>query len=402
MTPYQRIIEPHYHDGFSHPRINSVNNLDKLKSARWIAMKTLSPNPIESEVSMLFTAFGQFMTHDITLGVDNGANCSCKMTDEECFNIPIPKDDDEYKGNDCITFKRNAASLQHFDCFLGPREQLNKITHFFDCSQIYGNSDQENKELRLGYDGLLKSSMIPGSPYESLPLADAKAGCPMGKRSGCFKAGDSRLDENTYLTGMHTIFLRTHNGIARKLAHINQHWSDETLFQQAKAILNAQYHHIIYNEWAPILLGDRLMKKFDLFSLKHGYSFNYNPKMYPALINSFAAATFRLHILVHDEVTKATRNMERYEPKKMEAAILNATDAYEHMDDICRGSLVEVTYKHHSQMAKSLHDHLFKDAFGKIMSYVRLLQKDQNKNLFFLNFRQKYKDIVELVKHTAW
>jgi peroxidase len=106
------------------------------------------------------------------------------------------------------------------------------------------------------------------------------------------------------------------------------------------------------------------MKKFNLYSLKDGYSFKYDPKTNPALMNSFTAASFRMHILVHDEVSKATRYLEPYERKKIEAAILNATDAYEHMDHICMGLMVEVTYKHHHQVAKSLHDNLFKDAFG--------------------------------------
>ena len=365
MTPFQRVLAPQYQDGFSYPRIKSVASSKELPSARLVAIKTLNPEPIESELSMLFTTYGQFITHDFTLGVDNGANCSCKVNSEECFNIPIPKGDTVYKGTECIPFKRNAASLQRFDCFLGPREQINKITHFLDSSQIYGNTNEDSKLLRQGYGGLLKVSIIPGSPFESLPLVDSRAGCPVGKRFGCFRAGDDRLDENTYLTGLHTVFLRRHNTIARKLSDLNPHWDDETLFNEAKAILNAEYQHISYNEWLPLLLGDRLMKKFNLYSSKQGYAQVYDPKVYPAIINSFATAAFRLHILVHNEVTKANRNMEPFEPKHMEAAILNSTDSYQHMDDICRGVLSEVTYKHHYQVAESLHDNLFKDAFGK-------------------------------------
>ena len=47
----------------------------------------------------------------------------------------------------------------------------------------------------------------------------------------CFLAGDPRVNEQTVLAMIHTLFVREHNRIASELGKINPQWNDETIFQ---------------------------------------------------------------------------------------------------------------------------------------------------------------------------
>lgn len=84
-------------------------------------------------------------------------------------------------------------------------------------------------------------------------------------------SGEIRVNEQLVLTCMHTMLARNHNHLARQLGHINPHWDDETLFQEARRINIAIIQHITYNEFLPILLGKEVMEKFGLVLQKDGY-----------------------------------------------------------------------------------------------------------------------------------
>merc|ERR1719428_138936 len=81
---------------------------------------------------------------------------------------------------------------------------------------------------------------------------DSENTCEVGS---CFKAGDGRVNENPQLSVIHTVFMREHNRVAEKLQQLNQGWSDEKIFQEAKKFVTAEYQHIVYNEWLPSIIG---------------------------------------------------------------------------------------------------------------------------------------------------
>ena len=113
------------------------------------------------------------------------------------------------------------------------------------------------------------------------------------------ETGDLRVNEQPTLGVMHIIWVREHNRIAKELNKMNSHWNDERIYQEARRIVNAQWQHIIYNEFLPILLGNRFLKQFNLLPLTRGFSSHYRTDFNPSVTNNFASASFRVgHTLV--------------------------------------------------------------------------------------------------------
>lgn len=121
-----------------------------------------------------------------------------------------------------------------------------------------------------------------------LPISsNPNANCQLsGSSNFCFEAGDSRVNLHPGLTSYHTIFVREHNRIAKKLKKLNNHWDDETLFQEARRIVIAEIQHITYHEWMPIVLGKKYV---DIIKKCNNSLETYDP----SVSNAFASASIR-------------------------------------------------------------------------------------------------------------
>ena len=159
----------------------------------------------------------------------------------------------------CIQFTRSSPSYQKLDCSnQARREQLNMATAYLDLSHLYGTSQAENILLRTLTNGQMKTSpgVLPNRPY--LPKSTSlQCSLDTNQTMKCFDGGSSdiRLNSNTPLTSMHTLFLRQHNRIATNLALVNPQWSDQRLFDETRRILIAMYQHMVYNEWIAATSG---------------------------------------------------------------------------------------------------------------------------------------------------
>lgn len=301
---------------------------DELPSARLVSISVVPDIDNPHETGTLWVMqYGQFVDHDLTstpvfrmsadgTGIvccadDGKALSSQLLVHPECLPIDIPDDDPFFSpyGQRCMSFVRSMPAPR-LDCSFGHGEQMNQLTHFLDHSNVYGSDDEEAHELRAFKGGLLK--VTPRSKHGELDLLppddDPEEECvePVvldgvdpSAESKCFKAGDSRANEQPSLAVTHTIFMREHNRLAKELSYLNPYWDDERLYQEARRILIGQMQHITYNEWLPIVVGRQKMAEMGLLPLSDGFSSDYSELVNPTILNEFATAAFRFgHTLV--------------------------------------------------------------------------------------------------------
>ena len=122
-----------------------------------------------------------------------------------------------------------------------PPTYVNKVTHWWDGSQIYGSTNEEAQNIRSHRDGMLKVCLTP----DDMISADPDTGKQVIKEPG-FWIG---------LGIMGTLFGLEHNKICERLRDECPAWSDHELFQTARLINAALMAKIHTLEWTPAILG---------------------------------------------------------------------------------------------------------------------------------------------------
>lgn len=216
-----------------------------------------------------------------------------------CFEIAVPEQDLFLRGENqrCINFVRSSPSISP-KCRFGVREQLNQVSSYFDGSQIYGSSNSEEVRLRSFQNGQLKIEQVNNEDY--LPYNQNSTTCRIPKELNrkCFLSGDIRANEVPDLTVLHIVWHREHNRVAEMLSRFNPGWPDEIVYQETKRVIVAQFQHIIYNEFLPLVLGTKTMEHFGLTVAESYNASSYNPVVDATILNEFATAAYRLHSLV--------------------------------------------------------------------------------------------------------
>ena len=167
---------------------------------------------------------------------------------------------------------------------------MNQVSHFLDGSTIYGSTLTKSSEIRAFQGGLLRVSTRNNKDY--LPIASDKPSS-LCKSKNCYLSGDERANAEPQLTVMHTIWMREHNRVARKLSEINPEWSDKTVYQEARRIVIAEIQHITYKEWLPLLIGKRYAKIVGLEVSKNYSMSPYTSYSDPSVNNEVVTAAFR-------------------------------------------------------------------------------------------------------------
>ena len=183
------------------------------------------------------------------------------------------------------------------------------------------------------------------------------------------------------LTVMHTIWMREHNRIAKRLGNINPHWNDETLYQTARSIVIAELQAITYEEYLHEVLGRDLYK--ELIGPYQGY----NNTSDPTISSVFATAAFRFgHTQIRPELDRLQKNGKPIEKGALPLykAFFNPEEFFEGegTDPIIRGFLSVPTRMVDEFMNSVITNELFKSPTSLARDLVSLnLQRGRDHGL---------------------
>ncbi|XP_071078861.1 salivary peroxidase/catechol oxidase-like isoform X2 [Haliotis cracherodii] len=392
FIPMRRFLLPQYDDDISSPRTTGSDGTP-LVSPRLVSTTLHTPDvdaTSQSDVTHMVMQWGQFLDHDITntpieRGTDGAAITCCEddvkretlsaalnLTDRhQCFNIAVPPGDRRFNRK-CLNFVRS-VQVANTNCDIIPAEQMNQLTAYIDASQVYGSTEEEQHELRADTGGLLRTS---SDNPELLPRNSATDCVTSAQPNFCFRAGDERVDEHMSLASMHTIWLREHNRVARKLARINPHWDDERLFQETRRILGAMIQHISYADFLPLVLSPKFLTKFGLRPSTGPVNI-YNASIDASIRNAFATAAYRFgHSMIRSFFSRPNRRFRGKKDLQLRDSFGNTSiilsTAGAAVNELTRGLLVDRANSVDRHVSPELTDFLFPDDEGNSLDLMAL------------------------------
>lgn len=191
------------------------------------------------------------------------------------------------------------------------------LTPSLDGSVVYGVDPFRHAALRAFTGGRMLTSDGDYLPLNTARLQNAdvfgtpppppagRQEAPVGKYANAtfFLAGDVRCNVQVGLAAAQTLLLREHNRLAAKLAaatHVTRGWTDEQLFQAARAVLAAEMQYITFEEFAPALLGAPLPPYL-----------GYDPTQDASVDLSFSTAFFRVgHTMVPSNASRVGPDLQ--------------------------------------------------------------------------------------------
>ncbi|XP_065214179.1 peroxidasin [Planococcus citri] len=327
-TAFRRILNPIYENGFSTPvgwnkgvkYYGYPKPQARLVSTSLIRTYDITP---DEEITHMVMQWGQFLDHDLdhalpSTTLESWEGLDCKKTcaySEPCFPMEVPRNDTRIKNRRCMDFIRSSAvcgsgTTSVFFHKLQPRQQLNQLTSYIDASQVYGFIRDRSFLLRdlLSDLGLLRGGVVTNGGHVYLPTAGLnEVDCRRDlneSNTGCFLAGDIRVNEQVGLIAIHTIWFREHNRLATQLREINPHWDGDKLYFEARKILIAELQHITYQHWLEKIIGPEGMKALGKYA-------GYKPNVDATISNVFATAALRMgHSLINPELARLDENFK--------------------------------------------------------------------------------------------
>lgn len=182
-------------------------------------------------------------------------------------------------------------------------------THWWDASQIYGSTVEFAKSLRSGKDGELLVDELGLPPLDAARL---------------LALDDTAVNAWVGLALLHSLFLREHNAICRRLAQRYPDLTDQQLYDTARLVNSALVAKIHTIDWTPAIiahpttvaamranwfgvLGERLTRRFGRLSGSEvlcGIPGSAVDDLgVPYSLTEEFVAVYRMHPLIPDDLT---------------------------------------------------------------------------------------------------
>ncbi|NEP34156.1 peroxidase family protein [Moorena sp. SIO3B2] len=186
-----------------------------------------------STLNLTAAAWIQFQTHD---WFSHGYNES-----QEKIEIPLEQDDpwpEEHRPLEIETTPKDPTRSE--DDTNNPPTFINRETHWWDASQIYGSYQETIDKVRSHVDGKMiigDDGLLPVNPENGIDIVG--------------------FDDNWWigLSMLHILFVKEHNTICDHLKKQYPDWTDDDLFDHARLINAALLAKIHTVEWTPGILG---------------------------------------------------------------------------------------------------------------------------------------------------
>ncbi|XP_022217881.2 peroxidase [Drosophila obscura] len=351
---FRRLLDHHYKNGFY-----EIFTEDRLPTAWSISMGLYEPDNIQKaelardhengNLNLGIAQWAQFLEHDLSKPVSqsmsNGSPIECCNQDQNKLQprhyhpacAPITSEaSGKYGRANCLNYVRSALAVG--GCTFGGAEQLNQATGYLDLSQLYGFTPDDERKMRTFVRGTLKSTSNGAHLNDLLPTTadtDDKGHsfCAWGASANatCFVAGDSRVNSSPYSILVYTIFMRNHNRLTAELMKRYPNWTDEQLFQSAKAVNVDIYRRVIMREWLPEVLGSQLAA--EVLATREPIS----RQSAPEISNEFGVAASRFYFsMLPSELHNLAKNGD---DDYVRNQVLPSTDIFVLKDEIFRPRL---------------------------------------------------------------
>ncbi|XP_046736291.1 uncharacterized protein LOC124405448 [Diprion similis] len=375
-TAFARVLPPRYSDGV-HELPKSVTGAD-LPNPRLLSVQCFSRNGVsDRRLTLVVAQWGQLLAHDTAMQTTDqtakaGIQCCAdgkqlpkSLQHHSCLPIEIPKNDEFYSrfGSECMEFVRS-MTVSREDCSLGPAEQINTVSSYLDASQLYGSDKETADRLRAFEGGRMKVSLRRGRELPPVMTNRSRYCDVMSPSEVCYQAGDVRVNQVPHLTVLQICLLREHNRIADELQRLNPHWEDERVFQETRKIVIAEYQHITYNEWLPVVIGKKYCQRYGLTPRNQGgMSRAYDPRVRATTINGFTTAAYRsFHSMLDGQIHLCPASREISHTLRLSNHYFRpqVIERNNNLDDLIRGMVTQPMQKSDSNFDPEITEYLFR------------------------------------------